>query len=81
MNKVLSTGLITKWTYFEYEPLPLCGIGKNKTPIVSMDEYIDTSQNEKLHYECCKGLALTEQYKMGMYPGALHISEKEKRQD
>jgi hypothetical protein len=71
-------GLTTKWPYFEYEPSPLCGVGKNKLPIVSMDKYIDTSQHEFLHLECCKGLALTENYKTGMYPGELHISEKSK---
>jgi len=69
-------GLKTKWPYFKYEANKLCGIGKNKIPIISMDKYIDISKNEEMHLECCKGLALTENYKMAMYPGALHISEK-----
>jgi hypothetical protein len=67
-----------QWPYFEYEPRPVCGVGKSKQPIVSMDPYIDTTRNDELHFECCKGLALTEQYKMAMYPGELHISEKQK---
>jgi hypothetical protein len=67
----------TRWPYFEYEPSPVCGIGKNQIPILSMDNYIDTSRNDELHFECCKGLALTEQHKMAMYPGELHISEKQ----
>lgn len=71
-------GLTTRWPYFEYEPHPICGVGENKLPIVSMDKYIDTSQNYKLHLECCKGLALTENYKVAMYPGELHASEKSK---
>lgn len=78
MNSIGLVGLKTKWPYFSYEPKPICGIGKNKLPIIAMDKYIDTSKNLELHLECCKGLALTEKVKMAMYPGELHISEKQK---
>ena len=68
-------GLITKWPHFEYEPVPICGVGKNKTPIVAMDKYIDTTQNLELHLECCKGLSMVEGYKTSMFPGTVHSSE------
>jgi len=68
-------GFKTKWPHFEYEPVPIAGVGKDHTPILSMDKYIDTSLNEELHLECCKGLALVDNYKMAMFPGAVHISE------
>lgn len=66
------------WPYFEYKPEPICGVGNKHLPIISMDKYIDTTQNEKMHLECCKGLALTDSYKMAMYPGDVHKSEKSK---
>lgn len=75
-KKINFVGLTTKWPHFEYECFPICGIGKNRTPIISMDQYIDTSQNLELHLECCKGLALIENYKMAVFPGSVHISEK-----
>lgn len=66
------------WPYFDYKPMPVCGVGVDRLPIVSMDQYIDTSRNQEMHYECCKGLALSDKYKMAMYPGALHPSEQQK---
>lgn len=62
-------------TYFKYEPLPLCGIGVNRYPIISMDSYIDTTKNLELHSECCRGLAQIETFKMAMFPGTVHKSE------
>jgi len=62
-------------TYFAYESLPLCGIGINKHPIISMDPYIDISKNIELHSECCRGLAQIETFKMAMFPGTVHASE------
>lgn len=73
-----NVGIKTQWPHFEYESLPICGVGKNRIPIISMDQYIDTTKNSELHLECCKGLALVENYKMAMFPGSVHISEKEK---
>lgn len=71
-------GFLTRWPHFEYEPVPMCGVGKNKTPIIAMDKYIDTSRNEELHYECCRGLAQVDTYKMSMFPGTVHKTESEK---
>lgn len=45
---------------FEYYEHGLCGVGKNKIPIVNMDPYIDHSMDKELHYECLKGLAITD---------------------
>lgn len=76
-HKFKYVGYKTLWPHFEYEPVPLSGVGENHTPIVSMDKYIDTSKNQELHYECCKGLALIDRYKMSMFPGTVHASETE----
>ena len=67
----------TETTYFAYEPLPLCGIGKHKHPIISMDPYIDISKNLEMHSECCRGLAQIETFKMAMFPGTVHRSESD----
>lgn len=65
--------------HFDYDEYGPQGVGKNHTPIVNMDEYVDHSIDEKLHYECLKGLALNEHnFKMGMFFGALP-PEEEKR--
>jgi hypothetical protein len=60
---------------FNYEEYGICGVGKNRLPIVSMDQYIDHSNDLDLHIECCKGLALCEDFKMGMFYGALPPEE------
>ena len=64
--------------HFKYEPSPLCGVGKEHAPIVNMDPYIDTSRNEELHLEICRGMALAKEQKVATYPGSVHISEREK---
>jgi hypothetical protein len=64
--------------HFKYEPSPLCGVGKEHAPIVNMDPYINTSRNEELHLEICKGMALAKEQKVATYPGSVHISEREK---
>jgi hypothetical protein len=51
------------------------GVGKNRLPIISMDQYIDHSKDQELHIECCKGLALSEEYKMGMIYGGIPPEE------
>jgi len=63
---------IVSYPYTEYG---IKGVGKNRLPILSMDKYIDHSQDQELHIECCKGLALNEEYKMGMTYGALPPEE------
>jgi len=46
--------------HYDYEEFGVQGVGVNRTPIVNMDQYIDHSLDEELHYECLKGLALNE---------------------
>jgi hypothetical protein len=60
---------------FKYEEYGVCGVGKNRLPIISMDSYIDHSRDQELHIECCKGLAMCEDFKMGMFYGALPPEE------
>jgi len=57
--------------HFDYQEFGIKGVGKKRTPIMSMDQYIDHSQDEELHIECCKGLALSSNYKMGMIYGSV----------
>lgn len=70
--KQLHTQTVVSYPYAEYG---IKGVGKNRLPIVSMDQYIDHSMDQELHIECCKGLALSEEYKMGMIYGALPPGE------
>lgn len=60
---------------FPYQEYGIKGVGRNRTPIVSMDPYINHSQDQQLHIECCKGLALSNNYKMGMVYGGLPPEE------
>lgn len=60
---------------FPYQEYGIKGFGKNKIPIMSMDQYIDHSKDQILHIECCKGLALAKNYKMGMVYGSLPPEE------
>lgn len=68
----LHTQIVTSYPYAEYG---VKGVGKNRLPIVSMDQYIDHSRDQELHIECCKGLALSEEYKMGMIYGGIPPEE------
>jgi len=56
---------------FEYEEYGIKGVGKNRYPIISMDQYIDHDLDDELHIECCKGLALSTEYKTAMLRGAI----------
>jgi hypothetical protein len=60
---------------FGYEEFGVKGVGKNRYPIISMDDYMDHGNDLALHLECCKGLAITDDYKMGMVYGALPPEE------
>ena len=71
----LHTQNILSYPYVEYGTK---GVGKNRLPIISMDQYIDHSQDQQLHIECCKGLALSEEYKMGMIYGGIPPEEVSK---
>lgn len=68
----------TNYPHFNYETYGVKGFGKLRHPIISMDQYIDHSQDTELHVECCKGLALTNDYKMGMVYGDLPPEEEAK---
>ena len=61
--------------HFSYEEYGIRGVGKNRYPIISMDQYIDHSQDDALHIECCKGLAMSNDYKMAMVYGAMPPEE------
>ena len=63
--------------HFDYEEFGVKGVGQHRTPIISMDKFIDHSLNKELHIECCKGLALNEKfYKQGMIFGAITTEEE-----
>ncbi|MEK9700127.1 MAG: hypothetical protein VW270_30380 [Candidatus Poseidoniales archaeon] len=62
--------------HFDYEELPVCGVGKSGTPILSMDEYRETKYDMKLHHECLRGLAMCGSMKQGMTMGSM-IPEEE----
>lgn len=61
---------------FPYQEYGVKGVGRGKLPIVSMDKYIDHTNNLELHIECCKGLALTNDFKMGMIYGSIPPEER-----
>lgn len=41
----------------DYVDTGIKGVGRDKRPIICMDEFIDHSMDEELHIECCTGLA------------------------
>jgi len=61
--------------HFHYEEFGIKGVGKNKLPIIPMDNFINHDNDLNLHIECCKGLALTNDLKMGMVYGSLPPEE------
>lgn len=65
-----------KYPKFVYTEYGVKGVGKNRNPIISMDKFIDHSEDENLHYECCKGLAITNDTKFGMIYGSLPPEEE-----
>jgi len=64
--------------HFDFEKFGVKGVGKNHLPIVNMDKYIDHSWDDELHIEACRGLAISNNYKMGMTFGGLPPSEVER---
>lgn len=60
---------------FKYEEYGINGVGRRRMPIISMDKYINHDQDLELHIEACKGLALCNDFKMGMVYGALPPEE------
>jgi len=61
--------------HFRYEEFGIKGVGKDRLPIVNMDQYIDHSRDTELHIECCKGLSICNDIKMGMVYGSLPPEE------
>jgi hypothetical protein len=61
---------------FPYEEYGILGFGRDRVPIKSMDEYIDHSQDEDLHIECCKGLALAKNLQFGRTAGSFIPEEQ-----
>lgn len=62
-------------TSFLYEEHGIKGVGKDRKSIVSMDSYINHDYDLELHIESCKGLALCNDFKMGMVYGGLPPEE------
>lgn len=56
---------------FDYVEYDIKGAGRDRVPLINMDKYIDHSQDEELHRECCIGLSKVESYHMSMFWGAL----------
>jgi len=80
MQKVKSINVIkgASIPHFDYEEYGIKGVGESRSPIISMDKFIDHSLNKELHIECCKGLALNERfYKQGMIFGAITPEEEQ----
>lgn len=67
--------------HFDYEELEVCGVGKSRAPMVSMDPYIDHSMDTELHTECNWGIAASDEYiKTGMMFGGMPPEEEERLQ-
>lgn len=64
--------------HFDFEKFGTKGVGKNRQLIINMDDYIDHSMDEQLHLECCRGLAKSSEYKLGMVYGAMPPFESDK---
>lgn len=60
---------------FKYEEYGVKGVGRNRNTIVSMDNYINHDNDLDLHIEACKGLALCNDFKMGMVYGGIPPEE------
>jgi hypothetical protein len=65
---------------FPYQEYGILGFGRDRVPIKSMDEYIDHSQDEDLHIECCKGLALAKNLQFGRTAGSFIPEEQSEHQ-
>jgi len=64
--------------HFDYQEYGVKGVGNKKQCIISMDQYIDHSMDSELHIECCQGLALANEFKMGMVYGDIPPEEEKK---
>lgn len=67
--------------HFHFQKYGIKGVGKNRIPMINMDSFIDHSMDEQLHIECCRGLAKSTEYKLGMVYGAMAPWETEKYDD
>jgi hypothetical protein len=64
--------------HFNYQEYGVRGVGKNRIPIISMDNYIDRTMDDELHTECLQGLALSNLIKMGMTYGDIPPEEEQR---
>lgn len=71
-SKIIHTQRVSSFPYKEYG---VKGVGIHQVPIIPMDDFIDHSLDRELHLECCKGLAMSDDIKMGMVYGALPPEE------
>lgn len=77
-KRIISSIGNNSYPHFPYEEYGVKGLGKSRAPIISMDNYIEHSQDTELHIECCQGLALVNEYKMGMVFGDIPPEEEVK---
>jgi hypothetical protein len=71
-RKIIGNQTVTSFPYEEYG---INGVGQDCSPIISMDSYINHNRDLELHIESCKGLALCNDFKMGMVYGGLPPEE------
>ncbi len=67
-----------EWYHWDFQRIGMKGVGKNQAPIINMDKYIDHSMDEELHNECCVGITLCEDIKMGQFVGSIPPFELKK---
>lgn len=65
--------------HFDYKEIGIQGVGKHHYPIINMDKYVDHTNDNKIHLEICKGLALSQShFKIGMYGGDMPPEEEQR---
>lgn len=67
-----------KFAHLDYDEIGVKGVGRNRYPILNMDQYIDHSQDDELHIECCKGLVLSQNMSMAQVYGSIPPEESER---
>jgi hypothetical protein len=68
-------------TTFMYNEIGFKGVGKNSLPIISMDNFRDTSMDDELHSEMSIGLALCGKYEMSMFTGPIIPEELDNKSE
>jgi hypothetical protein len=80
MHKMNQRHIITdvgkiKCPHFKYEEYGVKGVGKSRHVIKNMDDYITHDLDHVLHIEACKGLAVTNDYKIAQAYGSIPPEE------